>query len=601
MEVDGSAPAATDLTAGVKTHSAITLQYFRAFGLGDGESAVGAALGETIAHFVVPASVADLHLLEVNDVATVSGSGSLTLSGDFKFSVFSNPLASIDLPLGAGTIAVKEGVVEDVRASFQLEATYQVRAHKLDQDTVELMFVPEKSDTFQLDASLSAGVSADIGSTDLISNFLGAVDAAKTPGAAVLAKAGLSKDETDTLTKAVKNGIDRNLAASVKDSLKALTSDESAFLYQIALDRLTPDSTAAVDAALHADLSLLNRLEANKQSDGTIAPGVRVLKSVLSKLHDTTCGVNLNLLGIVNFTSLAEFIKKSEVITDSVTGDITLKETLTGHSISAILEPFKRDEALRKALFDSVVATLVHSASGKTSLDLSISGLHFALNQNTNQQNLRDYLAWFSAFGLLLASDHDAGLQQVPAKGLSTCLLRVKFDPSRASSLFLTADETPHSPSDYIDIGRRALMALLDPVNKTVDRYRKAVLEDTVLLAKIMNAGGISDLHSLLQPPANTDPIITDIYFDGKVIGWWSSNMAEVARSLQKFKTSGSNFDQLTKTVSSMVAHSPARFDQPWGLLALSMLAASDRTGKIVAGSVSFERSAAVPLRATAA
>ncbi len=600
LEVDGSAPAATDLTLGFKTHSSVTLQYYRGFPLGNGEPAVGAALGETAGHFVVPASVPDLLLLHVNDVATVSGTGSITVCGDFKFSLVTNPLASIDLPLGAGTIAVKDGVVEDLRASFQLEAAYQTRAHKLDQNTVELLFVPEKSTTFQFDTSLSAGVSAEISGTELIAELLGAIDAASTPGAAVLVKAGLTPEETETLCKGVKAGIDRSLAASVKDSLKALVSNESAFIYRIQLDRLTPDSTAAIEAALHADLSPLNRLEANKQSDGTIAPGVRVLKSVLSKLHDSSCTINLNLLGILNFTSLAEFIKKSEVVTDSVTGDVTLKETLTGNRISGILEPFKRDEALRKALFDSVVATLVHSASGKTNLDFSISGLHFAFNQNTNQQNLRDYLGWFSAFGLLLPSEHDAELQLLPAKGLSTCLLRVNFEPSRTSSLFLTTDGTPHSEADYIEIGRRALIALLDPDNKRVDGYRKAVLEDAVLLANVMQAGGISDLHSLLLPPANVDPFITDIYFDGKVIAWWSSSMANVARSLQTFKTSGSKFDDLSKAVSKMVSHSPARFDQPWGLLSLCLLAASDRFGKIVTGNLTFERSAALPLRATA-
>jgi hypothetical protein len=76
--------------------------------------------------------------------------------------------------------------------------------------------------------------------------------------------------------------------------------------------------------------------------------------------------------------------------------------------------------------------------------------------------------------------------------------------------------------------------------------------------------------------------------------------MANVARSLERFKTSGSNFDELTKTVSGMISRSPVRFDQPWGLLSLSLLAAGDRSGKIATGNLSFERSVALPLRATA-
>ena len=600
MEVEGGAPLATDFAFGFKTRTAVTLQYLRNFALGEGEPAVGAALGETARHFVIPSTVPDLLLLAPNDIAAVSGTGSLKVSGDFEFSLLANPLACVNLALGAGTIAVKDGVVQSVRASVEMEGSYQVRAHKLAQSTVELLFIPEKSTNFQLNTSLSAGVSAELSGTDLISKLLGAIDAANTPGPAVLAQAGLDKEETETLCKAVKAGIDRSLAASVKQALVARRSDEAIFVYQVELDRLTPDSTAAVEAALHGDLSLLNRLEAQKQPDGSIAPGIRMLKSILSVLHDSKCSLNLNLLGIVNFTSLADFIKKSEVITDSVTGDITLKETVTGNRISAILEPCRRDEALRKALFDSVVVTLVHSASGKTNLDFSVSGLHFALNQNTNGQNLRDYLGWFSAFGLLLPSEPASELQTLPVSGLSTCLLRVKFEPARTSNLFLSGDGVALTKSDYIEVGRHALLALLDPANKGVDGYRKAVLDNVNLLNKVLDAGALSNVQSLLQPPANAEPILADIYFDAKVIAWWSSSMADVAHSLQQFKSSGSNFDKLASKVSSMVANSPARFDQPWGLLALSLLAASDRSGKIVTGNQTFERSAALPLRATA-
>lgn len=600
VEVDTSVPASQDLTLGFKTQTAVTSEYFRSFASGDGEPTVGAALAETASHFVIPLSTSDLLLLQPNDVAAVSGSGSLCISADFKISLITNPLASINLPIKGETIAVTDGVVADVRASIQLDGSYQVRARKLDQNTVELLFIPEKSTTFELDTSLSAGVTAELSGADLISKLLGAIDAAKTPGGELLAQAGLTDDEADSFSKAVKAGIDRSLAASAKQALSALRSDEPAFAYQIELDQLTADSTAAVDAALRANLSALNRLEVNKQPDGTIAPGVQVHKSILTTIHDTSCAINLNLLGIVNFTSVAEFIKKSEVVTDSVTNDITIKETLTGKRISAIVAPFERDEALRKALFDSVVATLVHTASGRTSLDFSISGVHFAYNQNTNQQNLRNYLNWFSAFGLILSSEHDTELQQLPAKGLSTCLLRAKFESSITSSLFLTPDGSPHTNADYVEIGRRALIALLDPDGSNIDAYRKAALEDVNLLTNVMNAGSPSQIASLLHAPANTDPILSDIYFDGQVIAWWSDNMAQVARSLHTFKTSGSNFDDLTKKASSMINHSPVRFDQPWGLLALSLLAASERSGKIVSGNVSFERSATLPLRAAA-
>lgn len=597
--IDGATPLA-DLTVGFKTGVGVTFNYFRAFALGENEPTVGTALGETVHRFVIPNSLAALRLLAPNDIAAVSGNGSLTLSADVSISLPTNPLVSIDLPLAAGPIAVRDGLVADLSASFQVEGSYQLRARKLDQNTVELLYAPEKSTTLQLGASASAGISVQIGQAELISALLGAIDGANTPGAAVLATSGLSQDEAQTFGSAVKAGLDRSLAASINQVFSSLHSHEAAFVYELKLDQLTSDSQAAIESALHGDLSRLNRLEKHMQPGGTIAAGVRLIKTVLGTIRDTGCTLNINLLGIVNFTSLTEFVRNSEVVTDSVTGDVTLKETITGNRISAIIEPFKRDEALRKALFDSVVATLLHSASGMSNLEFSISGLHFALNQNTNLQNLRDYLGWFSAFGLLADSDGDSALETLHAKGMSTCLIRSRFDPARTASLFLTSDGVALSKSRYVEIGSRALIALLDPVNKQVDRHRKTVLENQDLLARIIEAGAASNARLLLHAPANVDPLFTDIYFDAQVIAWWASSMADLARSLARFKASGTNFEELGRKVSSMLKNSPVRFDQPWGLLALSLLAVGQRYGRITSSSLLFERSAGLPLGATA-
>lgn len=606
VHLDGQAPVG-QFTPSFKAGSGVTFKYCRAFGLGTQEPAVGAALSETAHGFVIPASVPDLHSLQPNDVAAVSGDGSLTLAGDFSVSFPANPLAAVDLPLNAGSIAIKDGAVVELSVSFEVEGSYQLRVRKLDDTSVELLYAPERSTTLQLNTSALAGVSVQVAGTELLSTLLDAVDGASLPGGAVLEKAGLSEKEAEAFGSAVKAGIDRSVAASVNQAFSSLRSQESAFVYHIDLDRLDADSTAAVEAALHGNLSLINRLEAHRQAGGVLAPGLRVVKSMLGRIHDSSCTVNLNLLGIVNFSSLAEFISRSEILTDSVTGDITLKQTLTGNRISSIDEPFKRDEALRKALFDSVVATLVHSASGVANLTFSISGVHFALHRDSNPQNLRDYLGWFFAFGLLQANDSEPGLHNsgdfgdLRSKDLSTCLIRVKFDPAHASNIFLDHNGAALSEAAFLDAGRRALLALLDPVNKTPDRYRKLVLEDTALLGKIIDAGSASNAQVLLTAPANAEPIFSDIYFDAQVIAWWSSSMGEVARSLEKFKTAGSNFDELGKKLVGMIKRSPARFDQPWGLLALSLLAASERYGRIVAAAQVFERSAPVPLRATAA
>jgi hypothetical protein len=47
-----------------------------------------------------------------------------------------NPLASVDLPLGSGTVAVKAGLAAGLSASFTNSGSYQMRARRKDADTI---------------------------------------------------------------------------------------------------------------------------------------------------------------------------------------------------------------------------------------------------------------------------------------------------------------------------------------------------------------------------------------------------------------------------------------------------------------------------------
>ena len=107
-----------DLTFGFERTAAVDLEYLKAFPLGADEVTLGNALGQTLSSYVIPADISDLDVLSINDIATVSGQGSLKVSGAMQVTVSPNPLASVDLPLGSGTIAVRAGVAAGLSASF---------------------------------------------------------------------------------------------------------------------------------------------------------------------------------------------------------------------------------------------------------------------------------------------------------------------------------------------------------------------------------------------------------------------------------------------------------------------------------------------------
>jgi hypothetical protein len=382
-----------DLTFGFDRKTDVRIAYFRAFpSNGPGQPTLGEALAETIAHYVIPGDMTDLSRLQPNDIATVSGAGSLKVSGGVKVAVSPNPLASASLPLNIGTLTVQEGVMAGLTASVQVTGSYQVRLRRLNAETVELSFLRQKGTKLKADLSGSAGIAADVDGTDLIKLFLGAVD--PKVDHSQLANGGLTFDEIKTLSDAIKGSIDHSLQASFDETLSSMTDDQAAFQYQIDVNAAQQDPTAndAVHRALEGDLSLLTALESGIGPDGAIAPGVKMINSVFATSVKRESAFKVNLLGLINVLSLADLLRGSKVIKDPVSGDLTIADSVTGTQINSIVMPLDRQAGLRKAMFQSLLFTAAYRTSGAVApFGLSSSAFHFALNQNTNLNTMTDY------------------------------------------------------------------------------------------------------------------------------------------------------------------------------------------------------------------
>ena len=463
------------LSFGFAQNTTVTLSCHKAFPLGEGEPTLLQALADTISNFVIPANIADLNTLGLHDVACAAGTGALRISTGVSVTAAPNPLASVDLPLGAGNLSVRTGVTAGLTADVKITGSWQVRVERAQPQTLKLSFAQERGTTLTADWSASAGITAKLGNTDLAAAILGAVSTDPVKDQTIFAD--LTSEECQTLTAAIKGSLNHSLEASIDAALSSLTENDAAFQYEIHLDQLTPETSDAVRHALHGDLSLLTGLESNATNDGVIAPGIRVLNSVLTEVHKRGLTLNLNLLGIVNFTSLAEFIRNSETLVDSASGAVTIRNTLTGTRLSAIARPLDRDEALRKAIFDAVLVTTTYRAAQAIAPPaIACEHVHFAFNQKTNHATLRDYLTWFMALRLMDASERENTLRTFADGGPSTCVLRTAFHDQDCASLFLS-DGHARELKEYEDIGRRALRALLDP-NDAVDALRYRLLDD---------------------------------------------------------------------------------------------------------------------------
>ncbi|MGA8594278.1 MAG: hypothetical protein WB676_05985 [Bryobacteraceae bacterium] len=580
-----------DLTFGFDKTSGVKLEYLKAFPRGIGEPSLGNALGETISSYVIPGDLSDLKLLGVNDIATVSGHGSLKVSGGVNVTAFPNPLASVGLPLGAGTIAVNAGPAAGLSASFTISGSYQVRVRRRDTETIELSISPERGTTFTAEFSASAGVTANLGDTDLIASVLGGIstDPAKDLSAAL---ADLQPSEIQTLTEAIKNGLDRSLQACIDAVLSTETDNQAAFQYEVQPARLAPEASLAVDRALAGDLGLLTAMESEMQPGGVLAPGLKMLNSVLWETCKRGAALKINLLGILNYANVSELIRNSETLTDEATGDVTIKETVTGNKISALVDPLERAEAMRKAMFESVLATTTYRAGKAVEIpNLSCEQVHFALVQNTKTQTVTDYLSWFMALNLVTQQDKEALIAKFVGGGRSTCVLRTSFGDADCASMFFDENGNLRQRQYYLEIGRQALRALLEPRNNPNDRLRYQIVDDA-LWPKALKIGATAELGVLVGLSAG-DPRVEYLIGDVLDIISWADAMVQTGALVQDIRAFvgksnpatlfqneqfKSKRDALQKKLAAMVKASKIRFEEPWGMVCLFWAGGSPHT-----------------------
>jgi len=602
----GVSGSAGDLTFGFDKNSTVTIEYLRAFGSGANQPTLGKATGEMLSNYVIPGDISDVRQMNVNDVCTVSGQGSLKVSGGFTVTIPVNPLASVNLPLGVGTIAVQDGAMAGVSASLTITGCYQMRLRRLG-GAVELSYLQGRGETLKTDLTASAGISVNLGSTDLLAKLLGAISKDEIDEKVL---AGLTSEESQVFTKAVKDAADHSLRAALDLALSEALDGQIAFQYEIHPDLLDAPASEALHRALEGDLSYLTALEQSMKPDGTLAPGIKMLNSVMTNTRTHGVSLAVNLLGIVNLVSVSELIRKCEFLTEPASGGLTIRETVEGDSISAVTDPLNRQEALRKAIFNSVLVTTTYRASNAVLMPaLRCQNMHFAVNQNTNSQTATDYLNWFVALDLIAKTDREVLLPQLGNGGPSSCLMRTDFDDGACESLFFSGPGILRPDSDYLEIGRRALQALLTPENDEIDAIRYRFLDDATTWQKALSLGPSPQLGTLI-PLAATDArfnlVLADIRGDLFDITWWAAGMANAGQeilNMQKFLAGrdpvslkddhdfARRRDQLQKSLSKVVKESKLRFHEPWGMVCLFWASGSRQSsGKLAAQKRTLER-----------
>ncbi|HEY7212193.1 MAG TPA: hypothetical protein VH477_18100 [Bryobacteraceae bacterium] len=427
------------------------------------------AVEKALSEFRIPSNSSDIHNQPVNTVYEWDVSGTFALEGTYAYPLAVNALslANARLPLGR-ELVVAPDVELSLAGSLAVTGEFRGRCYRANAGTVQLGLYKKKETDLAASFTAKAGLDAVIGTTDLLAAFFRAIPGANFDIAQL--DAGERRAVADSLGSAV----DQGLSIALNLSCSAALTDEAAVLYEIDLTRDAAQTGAAIEAALAGNWTPLRGL-----------PGVRELRNVLTRTKETGWKASLNLLGVYDYASIQDFVKQSTILHGLENGTITITDQATAQRLTAASAPFAaQDDKLRKVLEESFLATVAYSAAGRgapagPALSAAQSLLVYKARQSYTA--LKKDLLVGEALGLLSAADLAAIGLQKQFKYFRLTASAV-FDGDDALRLFFSdiAARTPRTEEDLKKLGRKVMIALLDPAIATDDARRKVLASDAL-------------------------------------------------------------------------------------------------------------------------
>ena len=522
--------------------------------------------------FLIPACTSDLEAIPEKGAVTVTGAGSLKLSVDADLLALTNPLAVAKLPGPLPVARVTAGGAIQVGAAYRIEGEFQIRAIRLDGRRVRIGWHRRKSNEWTVEATASAGVSVGTGEMDLFSTLVRAISADPKADIEELGLAGLSPDQATAILAAVQAAVSRRLELALAVEMSALESGGAAFLYEIDLPRLTPLSRDALDRALQGDLSALHR---------DALPGVTCVRSIWTKASEKRISLDVNLLGIYNFGSIASLVRTGTVLAEPATGALVFTDQITADRVRSAQVNYGADTSkLRHVLAESFLITAVYRGTEQAAGGLSLASSHtfFELRNNTSRQDMLRSLRIGTALGLW--NEPAAGLPADAGDfGRTTVHARTDYDDALTTSLFLDAGGNPYPQEFYENAGRAALQLLVAEGDQDAVRRKPAIDDDLWRRMKASGQPGFGQLFPNL--PA---PLVGAIVADYSTIVWWAEAMAGASQRLAAMRRfsllnptaspQDTEFQALRNDLASHLAkvakNTREEFGQPWGLVAMN-------------------------------
>ncbi len=492
------------------TGEAIGAQAFRTFALIESANGNFPTLKESVetalSEFRVLRTAADIREQPVSTVCEWDVSGTFAVTGSYGYSLVTNPfcLATARLPLHQ-QIKITPALEMSLQGTLAVTGEFRGRCYRVSESRVELGLYKKKESDLSATFGAEGGISGNVGSTDLIAKLFGALPGANFDAAQV------PEADRIVMEAALKSAIDQGFSIGLNGICSASTTHEAAVLYRIDLSS-GGDLESALNAALKGDWSALSK-----------ARGAKELRNVLKQTHDSGWRASLNLLGIYNCASVAEFVRQSTILHNLENGAITITDKGTAQRIAVLTAPFlAADEKLRKVLEESFLATAAYTAAGGKTVSGSALQLRQSLSiykARTDDQDVRKDLRLGTALQLVSEAEIRTAAVQKDIKYFRV-QARASFDGEDALRLFFsdTGARTAHEEKALKLLGRRVLAGLLDPGN-AADHARLLVLN---------NGASWAEMDAQKFPPAWPAS-----YSDWYDITFWAHAIATVGPRLK--------------------------------------------------------------------
>jgi hypothetical protein len=550
-------PAGTfgDFTFGI-THSA-TVSLTSYYAASSNDQLVD-AVKKAVAALTIPHHLNDLNSLPAGAICQVDARGSLVFSASFSYSFLNDPLAAASIE-GLPSLGINATALATIEATVTHTSDHKLTIAKLPTGLLHLSVSLTKTDDFETSLTVSAGVSANIGSRDALAFLLDKINPNTANEAdSIAAQMKDAAQFKSDIKAAIDTSLSASLAISLKAALETSKSKNRAFLFEIDLSGLDDASKLALQAALRGDFTAMTKA-------GAPLSGIKQLDSALTVTSRIRHTFALHFLGIFNSASINEFVKNSKIDFTSDTHELVLSDERL-----QVVENNLNAEKLRQLILKDTTLTLPASANTKD-VKTPIALAFLDREGSTNPGALRQFVNVLQLVKAPSAAAAQALLDRRLSKnGTCALFLGLNLDPTQCRQLFFDADGKPFDFMHYIN------------ARSAVEKAMNAGLADDQVYAfrlRLFNAS--QEAWKRLQEAGvgtNMTPILRDLgvaaidleraVTDAMTAIWWSEAMADYAATLAKGQS-------LEKVGRDVVKKSNLGYEEPWMILTTWNLAGS--------------------------